>query len=122
MGSMSRKTATVLNLGDFRARQRTLYFTRGELNQLLGIYSLHVIRGVWRDYAIDHAPGVARFSVFRHTQEAPAYTIVKTAPSSSRPTEFIVQSGRQKLRVSRSLAEALDYFRTRLSLVASTPA
>lgn len=118
---MSRKTATVLNLGDYRARQRTLYFTRGELNQLLGLYSLHVIRGVWRDYAIDHGPGIARFSVFRHTQEAPAYTIIKTAPSSSRPTEFVVQSGPRKLRVSRNLAETLEYFRTRLSLVASAP-
>ena len=68
----------VLALGDFRARQRTVYFTRAELNQLLGLYSLHVIRGVWRDYAIDHGPGLARFSVFRHTHEAPAYTILKT--------------------------------------------
>lgn len=118
---MSRKTATVLSLGDYRARQRILYFARGELNQLLGLYSLHVIRGVWRDYAIDHSPGVARFSVFRHTHEAPLYTIVKTAPSSGRPSEFIVQSGRQKLRVSRSLAEALEFFRTHLSLVAAGP-
>jgi Protein of unknown function (DUF2794) len=119
---MSRKTATVLSLGDYRMRQRTLYFSRGELNQLLGLYSLHVIRGVWRDYAIDHQPGVARFSVFRHTHEAPAYTIIKTAQSGGRPAEFIVQSGRQKLRVSRSLSEALDYFRMQLSLVATAPA
>jgi Protein of unknown function (DUF2794) len=118
---MSRKTATVLSLGDYRARQRTLYFTRAELNQLLGLYSLHVIRGVWRDYAIDHAPGVARFSVFRHTHEGPAYAIIKTAPSSARPSEFIVESGRQKLRVSRNLAEALDFFRSYLSLVATGP-
>ncbi len=118
---MSRKTATVLSLGDHRARQRTLYFSRSELNQLLGLYSLHVIRGVWRDYAIDHSPGFARFSVFRHTHEAAAYTIVKTALSSGRPTEFIVQSGRQKLRVSRNLAEALEFFRTHLSLVAAGP-
>jgi hypothetical protein len=118
---MSRKTATVLNLGDYRARQLTLYFTRGELNLLLGLYSLHVIRGVWRDYAIDHTPGVARFSVFRHTHEGPVYTIIKTAPSSRRPTEFIVQSGRQKLRAARTLPEALEYFRTRLSLVAAGP-
>jgi len=118
---MSRKTATVLSLGDYRARQRTLYFARGELNQLLGLYSLHVIRGVWRDYAIDHSPGIARFSVFRHTHEAPLYTIVKTAPSSGRPTEFIVQSGRQKLRAAHSLAEALEFFRTHLSLVAAGP-
>ena len=118
---MSRKTATVLSLGDYRMRQRTLYFSRGELNQLLGLYSLHGIRGVWRDYASDHQPGVARFSVFRHTHEAPAYTILKTTQSAGRPAEFIVQSGRQKLRASRNLAEALDYFRTHLSLVATAP-
>lgn len=118
---MSRKTAAVLSLGDYRARQRTLYFTRAELNQLLGLYSLHVIRGVWRDYAIDHSPGVARFLIFRHTHEAAAYTIVKTAPSSGRPTEFIVQSGRQRLHASRSLAEALEFFPTHLNLVAATP-
>jgi len=118
---MSRKTATVLSLGDYRARQHTLYFTRGELNQLLGLYSLHVIRGVWRDYAIDHAPGVARFSVFRHTHEAPAYTVLKTAPSSTQPAEFIVRRGREELRVSRNLSEALEVFRARPSLVAAAP-
>jgi len=118
---MSRMIANVVSLGDYRARQKPLYFTRGELNQLLGLYSLHVIRGVWRDYAIDHAPGLARFSVFRHTHEAPAYTIVKLAPAAGRPGEFVVQSGRQKLRASRSLAEALDYFRSRLNLVAAGP-
>ncbi|HXC90128.1 MAG TPA: DUF2794 domain-containing protein [Stellaceae bacterium] len=118
---MSRKTATVLSLGDYRARQRTIYFTRAELNQLLGLYSLHVIRGVWRDYAIDHSPGFARFSVFRHTHEAPAYSILKTAPAAGRPPEFIVQSGRQKLRMSRTLAEALEFFRTHLNLVAAGP-
>jgi hypothetical protein len=117
--AMSRKSGTVLALGDFRTRQRTLYFTRAELNQLLSLYSRHVIRGVWRDYAIDHGAGMARFSVFRHTHEAPAYAILKIAPAAGRPTEFVVQSGRQRLRVSGSLAEALDFFRTRLSLVAA---
>jgi hypothetical protein len=60
---------------------------------------------------------MARFSVFRHTHEASAFTILKTAPSPGRPAEFIVQSGRQRLRSARSLAEALEFFRTRLSLV-----
>jgi hypothetical protein len=55
--------------------------------------------------------------VFRHTHEAPAYRIIKTAPAPARPAEFIVQSGRQRLRVSASLADALDFFRTRLNLV-----
>ena len=114
---MSRKSATVLALADYRAKHRTLYFTRSELNLLLGLYSRHVSRGVWRDYAIDNRDGMALFSVFRHSREAPAYSIIKTASVGTHPAEFIVQSGRQRLRVSGSLAETLDFFKTRLSLV-----
>src|SRR5262249_10369605 len=116
---MSRMSATVLVLGDYRTRHRMLYFTRPELNQLLGLYSRHVARGVWRDYAIDHRDGMALFSVFGHTHEAPAFSIIKTAPGQTRPVEFVVQSGRQKLRVSRSLSEALEFFQTRFSLVSA---
>ena len=111
---MSRKNATVLAFGNYRAKPRTLYFTRAELNQLLGLYSRQVARGMWRDYAIDHREGMALFSVFRHTHEAPVYRIVKTAPA-----EFTVQSGRQRLRVAVTLAEALEFFQTRLTLVAA---
>jgi hypothetical protein len=118
---MSRKGATVLALADYRTKHRTLYFTRHELNQLLSLYSRHVARGVWRDYAIDHRDGMALFSVFRHTHEAPAYSIIKTAAAQARPTEFVVQSGRQKLRVARSLTEALEFFQTRLSIVVAEP-
>jgi len=112
---MSRKSATVLALADFRTKHRTLYFTRHELNQLLSLYSRHVARGVWRDYAIDHRDGMALFSVFRHTHEAPAYSIIKTGAAPNRPAEFLVQSGRQRLRASPSLPEALEFFQ--LSLV-----
>src|ERR1700716_4688765 len=93
--------ATVLPLRDDPAARRPLYFTRSELNQLLGLYSRHVARGVWRDYAIDHRDGQALFSVFRHTHESPAYTIVKAALSAAQPAEFIVLSGRQRLRGAR---------------------
>ena len=109
--------ATVLPLKDYRSGRRTLYFTRSELNQLLGLYSRNVARGVWRDYAIDYRAGQALFSVFRHTHESAAYTIVKAAPSPAQPAEFIVLSGRQRLRVARSLGDALDLFRAKLSLV-----
>jgi hypothetical protein len=118
---MSRKSATVLALSDYRSRLRTVYFTRPELNQLLSLYSRQVARGAWRDYAIDHRDGMALFSVFRHTHEAPAYCIVKTAPAQARPSEYIVRSGRQRLRVSRSLAEALEIFQPTLSLVVAEP-
>jgi hypothetical protein len=109
--------ATVLPLRDYRGLRRTLYFTRAELNQLLGLYSRNVARGVWRDYAIDHRDGQALFSVFRHTHESAAYTIVKSlAPASGQP-EYIVLRGRQRLRATPSLADAIEVFRSRLTLV-----
>src|SRR6266513_2844881 len=115
--------ATVLPLRDYRGGRRTLYFTRSELNQLLGLYSRNVARGVWRDYAIDHRDGQALFSVFRHTHESATYTIVKSATHGAGPgagqVEFIVLSGRQRLRVAKSLDDALAFFRSKLTSVPS---
>src|SRR2546421_1428979 len=118
---MNGSSATVVSFRDQQGGRRTLYFTRSELNQLLGLYSRNVARGVWRDYAIDHRDGQALFSVFRHTHECVAYTIVKSASSAANPPEFTVLSGRQRLRVARSLGEALDYFGSKLALVPAGP-
>src|ERR1700722_10404195 len=101
---MSSKNAMVVPLRDYRAGRRPQFFTRSELNQLLGLYSRNVSRGVWRAYEIAHRDGRALFSVFRHTHESPLYTIVKSA----NPAEFVVMSGRQRLQVSPTLGEALD--------------
>ena len=109
--------ATVLPLRDYRTQRRPLYFTRSELNQLLGLYSRNVARGIWRDYAIDHRDGLALFSVFRHTHESAAYTVVKSVASGSGQPEFIVLSGRQRLRAARNLDEVLELFRAKLALV-----
>jgi len=121
--------ATVLPLRSNRSARRTLYFTRSELNQLLGVYSRNVARGIWRDYAIDHRDGQALFSVFRRTHESAAYTIVKSlgagavhgAVPAPGQAEFTVLSGRQRLRAARSLEEALAYFRAKLTAVPSGP-
>ncbi len=113
---MSINSATVLPLRDYRAKRRPQFFTRAELNQLLGLYSRNVSRGVWRDYAIDHREGRALFSIFRHSQEAALYTIVKSVSQSG--AEFVVMSGRQRLSAASTLPEALDYFRGKLALVA----
>ncbi|HEX3954647.1 MAG TPA: DUF2794 domain-containing protein [Stellaceae bacterium] len=115
------KNATVLPLRNDRSARRTLYFTRAELNQLLGLYSRNVARGIWRDYAIDHRDGQALFSVFRHTHESAVYTIVKSGSAASGQADFLILSGRQRLCTSRSLAEALEYFRTKLMLVPGSP-
>jgi hypothetical protein len=109
--------ATVLPLRDSRGARRTLYFTRPELNQLLGLYSRNVARGVWRDYAIDHRDGQALFSVFRHTHESALYTIVKSVGPGHGEAQFTVLSGRQRVRAAKTLAESLEYFATKLSLV-----
>jgi hypothetical protein len=119
--------ATVLPLRDNRSARGTLYFTRSELNQLLGLYSRNVARGIWRDYAIDHRDGQALFSVFRHTHECAAYTIVKSVGSgavhgagpAAGQAEFTVLSGHQRLRAARSLGYALEYFRSKLAVVPS---
>jgi hypothetical protein len=112
--AMSSKSATVLPL---RAKRRPQFFTRAELNQLLSLYSRNVMRGVWRDYAIDHREGHALFSVFRHSHEAALYTIVKSVASSASPPEFVVMSGRQRLQAGSTLGDALTFFRSKLSLV-----
>lgn len=114
---MSGNTASVLPIRNYRNRRRTIYFTRAELNQLLGLYSRSVARGVWRDYAIDHRDGQALFSVFRHTHESAVYTIVKSAPPAGGNPEFIVLYGRQRLSAAADLAEALEVFRAKLALV-----
>jgi Protein of unknown function (DUF2794) len=117
---MSSTSATVVTFRDHRGGRRPLYFTRSELNQLLGLYSRNVARGIWRDYAIDHRDGQALFSIFRHTHESAAYTIVKSLTPAANAAEFIVLSGRQRLRAARSLGEALDYFVSKLALITTS--
>lgn len=114
---MKGTSATVFPLRDYRAERRTQFFTRSEMNQLLGLYSRNVSRGAWRDYAIDHRDGRALFSVFRHTHESALYTIIKSKTSPASPAEFSVLSGRQRVSSGATLGEALEIFRSKLALV-----
>src|SRR4051795_10448918 len=115
---MTRQTMELFRLADYRAKRKTIYFNRIELNQLLAVYSRQVIRGEWRDYAIDHRDGFALFSVFRHSQESPAFSIMKCAPGS-RHGDYLIYSGRQRVHAGKTLAEALDIFRKKPALVSS---
>ena len=69
--------STLYRLADQRARRRVVSFNRHELSRLLGLYSKRVASGEWRDYAIDFRPGMAIFSIFRHTSEQPLFAIAK---------------------------------------------
>ena len=99
--------ATVYRLSVYRRRQKAIFFSRPELNQLLSLYSRQVARGEWRDYAIDQREGAALFSVFRHSHESALYTIVKTAPGSGRNGDFSLLSGRQRLTSGMTVGDVL---------------
>jgi len=101
--------------GEYRAAPRRVFFDRAELNQLLSLYSRNVAAGEWRDYAIDQVGGTAIFSVFRHTHDAPLFSIAKQR--NNRSTEYVVFSGREKIKRSKSLQEALKIFRKHLRVV-----
>src|SRR3546814_6651982 len=94
---------------EYRKSPRRVFFDRGELNQLLSLYSRNVASGEWRDYAIDQIGGSAIFSVFRHTHDAPLHSIAKQG--SSRPIEYVIFSGREKLRRGKNLHEPVQVFK-----------
>src|SRR5258708_34403049 len=108
---MTRQTMELFRLADYRAKRKTVYFNRIELNQLLAVYSRHVIGGDWRDYAIDHSAGFALFSVFRHSLERPAFSIMKCAGSNNRPGDYHGYSRRQRSRAGHTQAEGLAIWR-----------
>lgn len=105
----------VLDLSQQRLRRGCVYFDRGELAQLLGLYFDRVASGEWRDYAIDHGVGIAMFSVFRHSQDGPLYGIAKVM--GMQEPEYCVYEGRHRVRRGRTLSEVLDLFERRLKLV-----
>lgn len=106
---------TLLRLPSTHRSPRHIFFTRCELGQLLARYSVRVARGEWRDYAIDHEPGRAVFSIFRSSFERPIYTVVKHI--QSRETTYTLIAGNRKLRQSTSLDEVLAQIDRRLELV-----
>jgi hypothetical protein len=96
----------VLRLSDLR-RSKRVFFTRPELNQLLSLYTRQVMRGEWRDYAIDQRDGAVLFSIFRRTQELPIFTVMKTAPGTNRRGDYVLLTGGQRIATATTLADVL---------------
>jgi hypothetical protein len=106
-------------LADQRARRRVVSFDRRELSRLLNLYSLRVASGEWRDYAIDFRPGMAIFSIFRHTAEQPLFAIAKVpgAANGSSGGGYVVYNGPRKLAHGDSLEDVLRIFDRKLRLL-----
>lgn len=107
----------VVRLAEHRRRKSRIAFTRSELNQLLSLYSQRVIRGEWRDYAIDHGERMAAFSVYRRSIDPPLFTIVKTMLPGRAAERFRIESRRGRLHEGASLAEVLGQINKRPRLV-----
>ena len=54
-----------------------LYFSKYELNQILGCYSIGVSRGKWSDYSINFNNHEAKFCIYGHSSSAPEYALIK---------------------------------------------
>lgn len=96
----------ITRLSDHR-RYRRVFFSRTELDQLLQIYSRQVMRGAWRDYAIDQRDGMATFSIFRHSLESPLFTVIKSAPAESRHDAYALLHRRVRLAAGSRLRDVL---------------
>jgi hypothetical protein len=112
--------ASLVSLSDYRRKQKPVFFSRPELNQILALYSRQVARGEWRDYAIDQREGAALFSIFRHTHESALFTIVKTTASRNRAGGFILLAGRQRVATGKALSDVLASLRKQLTWSART--
>ena len=96
-------------LADQRARRRIVSFDRRELSRLLSLYSMRVASGEWRDYAIDFRPGMAIFSIFRHTAEQPLFAIAKV-PGAARAATWST-TARASSPTAKSLEDVLAHLR-----------
>ena len=107
---------TLVDLKSYRTSRRQVFFHKDELRQLMNVYSRRVMTGEWKDYAIDFGQGLATFTVFKHTFDAPLYSIIKLRRRAG-GEEWLIFSGKERLKRSASLADALAYFEKRLTVV-----
>lgn len=108
--------SNLYRLADQRARRRIVSFDKRELSRLLGLYSMRVATGEWRDYAIDFRPGMAIFSIFRHTAEQPLFAIAKV-PGGGNGGSYVVYNGPRKLAHGDTLEDVLRVFERKLRIL-----
>ena len=112
--------STVIRIADYRNAAKRIKpdicFNKRELDQLLSVYSRRVMSGEWKDYAIHHDPAMAAFMIYRNNTVQPSFTVIKRFPHSEKP-EYLVYHGRERLKKSSSLSDALSVLKRRFKVV-----
>ena len=109
--------AKLIRLDRERRVKREIFFSKRELGQILSAYSVGVIKGSWRDYAIDRHGDVATFSIFRSVGEHPIYSFVKVVRTGQSEPVFVLYRGSKTVLSSPSLTRIIDRFETLPRLV-----
>ena len=107
---------SLVDLTNYRRAQKQVTLQPDELRALMNLYSRRVMSGEWKDYAIDFRPGFASFSMFKHTFDLPAYSIVKLRKRVG-GLEWLVFKGKEQVNRGRSITDALTYFDNKLEIV-----
>lgn len=113
-------SAILVPLHTARSRRAELpvTFDRRELDAILRLYGRMVAANEWRDYAIDHLPDTAVFSVFRRSSETPLFQIVKNPSLARKQGAYsVVAAHGMILKRGHDLARVLRVFDTKLKLV-----
>jgi hypothetical protein len=109
--------ANLIRLNNTRRGKPEVFFSRRELGEILSAYSMGVIQGDWRDYAIDRGGHMATFSIFRSSREHPLYSFVKTQKPGQSDPVFALFNGPKPVTSSGSLSTVMNRFRTLPRLV-----
>lgn len=114
------QTATLIPLHEARRERLDLpvAFDRRELDRILQLYGRMVAANEWRDYALDHLPERAVFSVYRRASETPLFQIVKNPKLARKQGAFsVVAPSGVILKRGNDLDRVLGVFDKRLKLV-----
>jgi hypothetical protein len=97
------------------ATPKRVFFSRRELDLILGLYGRMVAAGEWRDYAMADGTEVAVFSIFRRTSEMPLYRIEKRPKLRARQGLYaVVAMDGRVLRRGHDLDQVLKVLERRL--------
>ena len=119
VGRFAVTMSKVVQLSEYHQRPKQVSFGRHELNNLFSLYSRRVRGGEWKDYAIRHGDGMAAFSVFRNASDEPLFTIIKYAPGTHRNGDYLLCSGRRRIKRGTTLGAILSSFDQPLKLIVS---